>query len=241
MKTFSDFEILLNTPDPAVIREMIDKYPISGFASNPQMISTMNRPDFEQLVKELREAARDRKLFIQTPSNDYEGIMKDAYSILKVAGQPTIIKVPSTAGGIKAISDLTAQGIDVCATQVMSSLQGILALQAGAKYVATFYCFMGMGGADENGLYSGVDADAVFKALKTFRETQHCEGKIMACAPRTPDEMSYLFASGASAIILDPIDFDNCFNSRHFMALNKNVRADWEKVYGDVAAYDLIK
>lgn len=236
----SKFDIYLNTEDPAIVRDMIDKYPFAGVCCNPQMVSRLGRTDFENIVKELREATGDRKLFIQTPSNDYEGILKDARAIKKNAGDPTIIKVPCTSGGIQAMQELSKE-MDICGTQVMSTLQGMCALQAGAKYIATFFCFMQMGGADEFGLYGGVDAKDVYSALTKFIEVSGSEGRIMACAPRTPDELSYLISTGARSIALDPVDFDNCFNARHFINLNHDVRNSWESVFGDVAAYDLIK
>ena len=70
----SKFDIYLNTEDPAIVRNMIDKYPFAGVCCNPQMVSRLGRPDFANIVKELREATGERKLFIQTPSNDYDGI-----------------------------------------------------------------------------------------------------------------------------------------------------------------------
>ncbi len=231
-KKYSDFEIYLNTPDPREVEKWIDHYPFSGVTCNPQMIASLKRTDFFEVLHELRQATGDRKLFIQTPSNHYDGIMRDVEVILREAGDPTFIKVPTNADGIRAIMELSAQGINMCGTQVMSTLQGISALQAGAKYIAVFYCFMGMGGADEHGLYSGVDAKATYEAIRKFIEVSHCEGRMMACAPRTADELSYLVGSGASAIILDPMDFENCFSSRHFLAVHHDVRNSWEEVYG---------
>lgn len=239
-KPNSNFDLYLNTEDPAIVREMIDQYPFAGVCCNPQMISHLNRKDFVSIVQELREATGDRKLFIQTPANDYDGIMRDAEAILKISGEPTIIKIPSTTGGIRAMQELS-DSVDICATQVMSTLQGICALQAGVKYIAVFYCFMQMGGADEHGLYSGVDAKMVYTALTKFLDVSGCDARIMACAPRNPDELSYLISTGARSIALDPVDFDNCFNARHFLNLNHDVRSSWEKVFGDVNAYDLVK
>ena len=67
-KFASDFELFLNTPDPEMVRKYIDRFPISGVTCNPQMISDMKRPDYIGLLKELREATGDRKLFVQAPS-----------------------------------------------------------------------------------------------------------------------------------------------------------------------------
>ena len=157
----SKFDIYLNTEKPAVVEKLIDVYPFAGVCCNPQMVARLGRTDFANIVKELRAATGSRKLFIQTPSNDYDGIMRDAEAILKIAGEPTIIKIPSTTGGIRAMQKLSAD-VDICATQVMSTLQGMCALQSGVKYISVFYCFMLMGGADDHGLYGGVDAKAVF-------------------------------------------------------------------------------
>lgn len=236
----SKFDLYLNTENPAIVREMIEKYPFAGVCCNPQMISHLNRTDFVNIIHELREATGDRKLFIQTPSNEYDEIMRDVEAILKIAGEPTIIKIPSTTGGIQAMQQL-ASDVDICATQVMSTLQGVCALQAGVKYIAVFYCFMQMGGADENGLYSGVDAKAVYSALTKFIEVSGSTARIMACAPRNPDELSYLISTGVRSIALDPVDFDHCFNSRHFINLNRDVRKSWESVFGNVNAYDLVE
>lgn len=242
MNYASDFELFLNTPDPKEAERMINKYPFSGLTCNPQMIADLKRPDFINVLKELREVTGDRKLFIQTPSNDYDGIMRDVDTILSVIGhQPSVIKIPTNSDGITAIMHLSRQGIDVCGTQVMSTLQGIAALQAGAKYVSVFFAMMQQGGLDSQGLYGGVDAKAVYDALTTFIREHHCTGKIMACAPRTPDEISYLISTGAGSITLDPFDFDRCFASRHFQNIHQGVRKGWEDVYGDKPIDEMLR
>ena len=90
----SKFDIYLNTEKPAVVEKLIDVYPFAGVCCNPQMVARLGRTDFANIVKELRAATGSRKLFIQTPSNDYDGIMRDAEAILKIAGEPTIITDP---------------------------------------------------------------------------------------------------------------------------------------------------
>jgi len=238
----SDFEIFLNTGDPELARQYIDRFPFSGITCNPQMIAETGRTDYLNVLRELRAAAGVRKLFIQTPSNDYQGILDDVDAILSVIGhQPSIIKIPTCADGIRAIMDLSAQGVEVCGTQVMSTLQGISALQSGAKYISVFFAMMEMGGLDERGLYGGVNARATYDALTTFIEKFNCKGKIMACAARTPDEISYLISTGAGSITLDPFDFDVCFAHRNFQGVHKGVRASWESIYGSKTIRQMIE
>lgn len=69
----SKFDIYLNTEKPAVVEKLIDVYPFAGVCCNPQMVARLGRTDFANIVKELRAATGSRKLFIQTPSNDYDG------------------------------------------------------------------------------------------------------------------------------------------------------------------------
>lgn len=88
----SKFDIYLNTEKPAVVEKLIDVYPFAGVCCNPQMVARLGRTDFANIVKELRAATGSRKLFIQTPSNDYDGIMRDAEAILKIAGNPQSLR-----------------------------------------------------------------------------------------------------------------------------------------------------
>lgn len=242
-KFASDFELFLNTPDPEMVRKYIDRFPISGVTCNPQMISDMKRPDFINLLKELREATgNDRKLFIQAPSSNYHDIIDDVETIFSViGGGPACVKIPTCADGITAIMDLSAKGVEVCGTQVMSALQGICALQAGAKYISVFYGMMNMGGIDEYGLYGGsCDGKLVYDALTAYIKENNCTGKIMACAPRDAREIAYLISTGAGAITLDPFDFDRCFGDRNFQGVHKGVRAGWESVYGKTQVKDML-
>ena len=234
LKFASDFELFLNTPDPEMGRKYLDRFPFSGLTCNPQMIADMKRPDYIKLVKELREVTGpERKLFIQVPSGDYNGIVDDVNCLLDIIGhQPYCIKVPTCADGITAIMELAPKGIELCGTQVMSTIQGLSALQAGAKYISVFFAMMQMGGIDDYGMYGGSNPKAVYDALTTYIEKYHPVGKIMACAPRTADEISYLVSTGAGSITLDPFDFDRCFGDRNFQGVHKGVRKGWEEVYG---------
>ena len=170
----SKFDIYLNTEKPAVVEKLIDVYPFAGVCCNPQMVARLGRTDFANIVKELRAATGSRKLFIQTPSNDYDGIMRDAEAILKIAGEPTIIKIPSTTGGIRAMQKLSAD-VDICATQVMSTLQGMCALQSGVKYISVFYCFMP--GFRQPGPYHGLCPQNSGRT-----ELSHEHGRYFRCA-----------------------------------------------------------
>ena len=49
------------------------------------------------------------------------------------------MKIPTTEHGIKAMRELYAQGIGITATAIYSKTQGILAIAAGADYIAPYF------------------------------------------------------------------------------------------------------
>jgi len=229
-KNASGFEIYLNCANPVEAKRLMTQYScIDGITSNPQMIATQNdgRTDFKNIVLELREACgEDKLLFLQTPSNDYDDIMKDAFALRKLAGPDTIIKIPACADGIKAIADLYKMGIPTLATQVLTTMQGVLALQSGAKWVAPFYAPMELFSQGE------LSGKRVFEALVEYRLVSGCEGQIMGCAPRNFDDLSWIFTTGVTAITLDPIDFESPYSSKAFTFINESVQKYWDERFG---------
>ena len=232
IKNATGFEIYLNCEDPKICKRLLDTYPIDGITTNPQMISRLKRLDFFAIVKELREVCGEKTLFLQTPANEYKDILRDADVIREAGGAHTIVKIPCNADGIRAIQTLTDCGIPTLGTQVMSAMQGIMALKAGAKFVAPFYAPMVM---------NGIDGETVYKALVEYRKVSNCEGQIMGCAPRNQEEVAWLFTTGITAVTLDPCDFDNSVTDQIFLDLNKDVRESWKSVYGVENIYELKK
>lgn len=232
-KNASGFEIYLNCANPAEAKRLMEAYPIDGVTSNPQMIATQNngRTDLLNIIKELRDAVGDKLLFLQTPSNNYEDIMKDAMALREAGGPHTIVKIPTCPDGIKAIETLTAMGIPTLGTQVMSAMQGILALKAGAKYIAPFFAPME---------FSDINGKIVFESLVKYREISGCEGQILGCAPRNMEEVAWMFTTGVTSITLDPCDFEDPFKAEAFVGLNAEVQKDWENRFGAQRIHEIL-
>ena len=229
-KNACGFELYLNCANPAEAKRLMQAYPIiDGITSNPQMIATQNdgRTDLKNIIKELREACGpDKPLFLQTPSNNYDDIMKDAMALRDAGGPNTIVKIPTCPDGIKAIYTLTTMGIPTLGTQVMTAMQGVMALKAGAKYVAPFFAPIELFSEGE------VAGKGVIDALVNYRAVSGCEGQIMFCAPRNFDEVSWLFQTGCTATTLDPCDFENPFSSKGFTFINTDVQNSWDGRFG---------
>lgn len=217
-------EIYLNTADTKIIKRLMDLYSLDGVTTNPELVAQVNNPDYKGLVHEIRDIIGDKKLFLQATANDYDNIMKEAEVIREIGGSNTIVKIPCTPGGLKAIKTLDSMGIPTLGTQILSAMQGILALKAGAEYIAPFYGCMNE---------AGIDGKLVFDALVKYREVSQCKGQILGCAPFNQTEVAWMFTTGITAITLMPWDFDDGVEFEAFLNLNAGVRKSWESVYGD--------
>ena len=64
----------------------------------------------------------------------FEGMIKDAHMIVELLGKNTVVKLPSTPTGFKAMMALKKEGITTCGTVVYTPMQAYLAAKAGASY-----------------------------------------------------------------------------------------------------------
>jgi len=80
--------------------------------------------------------------------------MRAAAEIRKKCGDAVYIKVPVTPAGLAAIKTLKPEGYKITATAIYTTFQGLLAIEAGADYLAPYYNRM------EN---LNIDSDAVIR------------------------------------------------------------------------------
>ena len=122
------------------IKHYSEFYPITGITSNPSIIKLEGKINFFNHFKEIRKIiGMDKSLHIQVVSEDYDGIIAEAAAIIKNVDDKVFIKVPVTEQGLKAIRALKAKGIGVTATAIYTKVQGLLAMEAGADFIAPYY------------------------------------------------------------------------------------------------------
>ncbi len=218
------FEIFLNCEDVETVAKYMDLYPfLAGVTTNPAMIGKLKRQDYFQILKELRQAIGTRKLFSQVTSRNYDDIMKEAYLIREAGGENTIVKIPAMEFGIKAIQALREQGIHTCGTLCCSTIQGVMAIEAGADYAVPFYFHM---------LNDNIDPVTVTRELVAFTKAAG-KGKIMTAAHRTIQQFGECVELGVHCATLNPkFISDGMMNA----CATKNVDdflAHWEESFGE--------
>lgn len=218
-----NFEIYLNCENVKTVEKYIDMYPnLDGVTTNPMMISRLGRKDYFNILSEIREVIGNRKLFAQVVSPNYDEIIEEAKLIRKAGGENTIVKVPAMEHGIKAICKLSEMDIRTLGTLVCSTLQGVMAIEAGASYIVPFFFHM---------KDAGLDPVTVTKELVDFTKVTG-KGKVIGAAHRSLEEFGLSIGAGVQGLTLNP-DFITMGMTNPTVTKNVNAFIDaWEGVYG---------
>ncbi len=183
------YELLLDTANISELRDCISAYPVAGVTSNPSILKKEGNIDIYERLTEIRKlCGSSRSLHVQVVSDTTAGIIDEAHYILDKIGRDVYIKIPVSATGLPAIKTLAGEGVNVTATAIYSTMQGILAVLAGAKYAAVYYNRM------ENDC---VDPCAVISELRSFIDDSGSTAKIIAASFRNVNQVTSAYANGA--------------------------------------------
>ena len=128
-------KIFLDTANVDDIKEANSWGIIDGVTTNPSLIAREGR-DFREVVEEICSIV-DGPISAEVVSLDSKGMVKEARELVKIHDNINI-KVPMTAEGLKAVSELSARDIKTNVTLVFSPNQALLAAKAGATFVSPF-------------------------------------------------------------------------------------------------------
>ena len=217
-------EILFDTANLAAIEEMTPFYPVSGVTTNPSILKAEGRLDFYDHFHRIREIiGAGRTLHIQVLAQDAHGIVADAHRLIEKVDANVFAKVPTTEQGIKAMRILKDEGIGVTATAIYSKTQGMLAIAAGANYVAPY--FNRMESLD-------IDTSATIKSLAKFISRHEADCKIMAASFKNVAQVSAAFEAGADAVTLHPSLLRAALASPDIVSAVAAFADDWFDTYG---------
>lgn len=217
-------EILFDTANLADIEAMTPIYPVDGVTTNPTILKAEGRIDFYPHFRRIREIIGfDRILHVQVLAQDAAGIIADAHRLLEMIDDQIYVKIPTTEPGIQAMRLLRAEGVHVTATAVYSKTQGILAIAAGANYVAPYFNRM-----------ESLDIDTVstIKALSKFIDRHGADCKIMAASFKNVAQVSAAFEAGASAVTLSPMLLRAALSAPDVREAVTLFAADWYSTFG---------
>ncbi len=217
-------EFLLDSLNLEAIKKWQEILPLAGVTSNPSIAKKEGKIDFFQRLKEVRRIiGLDASLHVQVVAKDYQGILRDAQKIRRETDEQIYIKIPVTPDGLAAIKTLKTQGYNITATAIYTTMQGLLAISAGADYLAPYYNRM------EN---LSIDSGQVIKELAQAIERMGSSSKILAASFKNVAQVTNALAQGAQTVTAGPDVFEAAFAMPSIDKAVADFAADWQACQG---------
>lgn len=128
-------KFFIDTANIDEIKEASRMGMVDGVTTNPSLIAKEGR-EFEEVIREICEVV-DGPISAEVIATDTEGMLKEARDLAGI-NKNIVVKIPMTVDGLKAVRQLSEEGINTNVTLVFSSLQALMAAKAGATYVSPF-------------------------------------------------------------------------------------------------------
>ncbi len=215
-------EFVLDTADINAIKEYDELLNLAGVTTNPTIITKSGKKP-EEVIKELVDYLRpDQKLFIQSVSADFDGIMEEARYICGLRPENTYVKIPVTREGLKAIKAAKAEGLNVLATAIYSADEAFLAALNGADYLAPYVNRMCNYG---DGVGQTID-------LINMLAAQGVESKVIAASFKSVEQVHELIAAGIQAVTVQPDVVKQMVDHPGTEIAVAEFTENWNKAYG---------
>jgi transaldolase len=183
-------QLFLDSADMSEIKRADDWGVIDGITTNPSLAAEQDRP-FDKLVAEICDLV-EGPVSAEVVATDYPEIMEEARQLDEIS-EHIVVKVPLIKDGVKAVNDLTDEGIDVNVTLNFQANQGLLAMKAGATYLSPF-----IGRLDDRG-QQGMQ---LVEQLVQIKRNYGFDTQVLAASIRHPDHVLQSALIGADVATL---------------------------------------
>ena len=128
-------KFFIDTANIDEIKEAHTMGMVDGVTTNPSLVAKEGR-DFKEVINEIC-AIVDGPISAEVISLDRDGMVREARELAQIH-ENIVVKIPMTVEGLKAVRQLTEEGIKTNVTLIFSPLQALMAAKAGATYVSPF-------------------------------------------------------------------------------------------------------
>ena len=131
-------KFFIDTANVDEIRKANDMGIIAGVTTNPSLIAKEGR-DYAETLAEIASIV-DGPISgeVKATTTDAETMVEEGRAIYALDPKHMVVKIPMTMEGLKAIKQLSHEGIPTNCTLIFSANQALLAARAGATYVSPF-------------------------------------------------------------------------------------------------------
>ncbi len=210
-------KFFIDTANIDEIKQGLDMGMVDGVTTNPSLIARESKP-FEEIIKEICSVV-DGPVSAEVVSLEADGMLTEARELAKIA-ENIVIKIPMIVEGLKAVKQLTAEGIKTNVTLIFSTAQALLAAKAGASYVSPF-----VGRVDDIGT-PGID---LVSDIATVYDNYGYMSEIIVASVRSPQHVMEAALVGADIATI-PLKVINQLAKHPLTDIGiEQFLADWEK------------
>jgi fructose-6-phosphate aldolase 1 len=218
-------ELFLDTADLRTIEELWPLFPFAGVTTNPNIVARSKTPIREALPTIRAIVGPKAKIFAQVLARERNAMIDEALAFREL-DHDLVVKIPALGWGPSAIRNLSERGIPTLGTAVFAPMQGFLAAQAGARYVAPYVASV------DN---TGGDGLVLVRNLQALLDL-HCPScSILAASFRTPVQVMDCLLAGAKAVTISPDTARQMLVSPAAEAAIGKFEEEWRKAFGTLA------
>lgn len=189
-------QYMLDTANLTQIAQCIALYPIQGITTNPTILKAEGDISLRERLLSIRKlCGQERSLHVQLLARESDAMLAEAEAVYALLGELTYVKIPVTEQGLKAIAALKRLGKPVTATAVYYVSQALLAVSAGADYVAPYCNRM------EN---NDIDFRRTIETTRSLIDRDGYASKIVAASFQNVTQVNDALACGAHAVTVAP-------------------------------------
>ncbi len=185
-------KIFLDSANLPSIKKYNDMGLVDGITTNPTLLSK-EKEDPADLMREIVRIVRG-PVSLEVVGTKTEEMVEEAHRLMKY-GQNVVVKIPMISDGLRAIRQLTLDGIPTNVTLIFSTNQAILAAKAGASYVSPF-----IGRLDD----TGQDGMSLIREVVQIFRNYDFSTEVLVASIRHPLHVIEAGKIGAEVVTLPP-------------------------------------
>lgn len=211
-------KFFIDTASVSEIRNAADLGLLDGVTTNPTLISR-EEGSFTDLLTEITKIVPG-PVSAEVIALDAEGMVREGLQLRQVADN-IVVKIPMTLEGMKAIRQLSSEGIETNCTLIFSPAQALMAAKAGATYASPF-----VGRLDD----LASDGMSLVEKICVIYRNYDLPTQVLAASVRHPEHVIQAAMLGVDVVTMPAKLFEQL--ARHPLTDSglEQFLADWEKV-----------
>jgi len=180
---------MADTADLNELRELYAFFPLEGVTTNPTIINH-TKQKLSVTIEGIQQLVGTGMVHVQMISDDSDGMVREAkkYRSYFDFGDNFYAKIPVSSNGYRAMKILKDAGINVTATAIFTQQQALVAMKAGADFVAPYVSRL------DNISSHGIEV--VGDIVQNITE-YGLSGKVLAASFKTVDQIYRVSMAGA--------------------------------------------